>query len=549
MRNIPLLSRIEALEPRIAPASVSATLTNGTLKLSALAPGAAVNAILVQLDADTFNLHDGAPTPLVFDGVRNVQATLSDVTDNFSIILPFSASRVPFTVNSGLGNDQITFDGSGGTWGDVSVTGLGTASVSFLSGVSARGHVTINTVGGALLSSGTLGDLTLAGAAFTQLSGFIAGNAKVIASDVGLTFNANGIIHGSLTVLGGAGVDAVNLSGLTSGKIRFAGGAGPAAFNASGNFSAGSSVTVIGSDAPDTVNIGFTSPDIFVSAIRGPLTLALGGGDNNVAIAASGRMSSYLRVTTGDQNDTVNVGSFFTIGGALQLALGAGNNSSTLTGLHVAGGLKFAGVAGNDSLTIQNTSILNTPRIVLGDGGNSFSATNATFENGLYVKGGAANDTVNFGGVNVYGKATVALGNGANQWNVIFGGLRGGFSYLGGIDNDTVTLDPNVVLAGVGSMKGGLGNNVLNVQNLSFLSALSYIGDVGADLFVINSSTAAFARIKASLGDGADLAVVTTAAFVSLRVDGGAGADTIQRIAAAVDAGLIALNFETTTSL
>src|SRR5688500_15338428 len=102
-------SQIEVLEPRIAPASLSGTLSNGTLTIVALGATPAVAAFLVQLDAGSFDLVDTSTLPTThFDNVRKVQAALSDVGDDFKIILvPGTDSRVSFSITSGTGNDQI----------------------------------------------------------------------------------------------------------------------------------------------------------------------------------------------------------------------------------------------------------------------------------------------------------------------------------------------------------------------------------------------------------------------------------------------------------
>lgn len=552
MRHAPASAIIEILESRVAPANVLGTLVGTTLKISAPSGIIPTSASLVQLDPDSFDLLDGGPNPpMHFDNVHSVDVVLTDLNDFFNVILTSSTSRVPFSIKTGAGNDQIGVDGLGTTFGSFTVLSTGSPAVIFTANSSVRGDVKIvgAEAGGGVQAGGTLGNLSITGLPIVLLGGNIAGNVKITKLTDGVDVQASGVIHGNLTVTGGDELSKLTLRGITDGNIKLNATGGSALLTTDLGFATGGNLTVLGGQFTDTVNMAFSTQNPFDSAVHGAVVLTLGGGDNSVTIAANGRIASYLRITTGDQNDTVTLGNFLQVGGALQLTLGGGDNLASLTGVQVSGGMKYAGGAGADTVTMQNTAVLTSPKITLGDGTNSFTATVSSLENGLAVKGGIGDDSVFFGGTRVFGKATIALGDGSNQWTVTSSQLLGGFSYQGGIGNDNVTVDSLSILSGSGAVKGGDGSNVFVLQTMSFLSTVNYVGGIGGDVFVLGGGTAGFARIKASLGDGQDLASITNAGFLSLRVDGGAGTDAIERSPAVLTSGLVEVNFETFTIL
>jgi hypothetical protein len=146
------------------------------------------------------------------------------------------------------------------------------------------------------------------------------------------------------------------------------------------------------------------------------------------------------------------------------------------------------------------------------------------------------------------GSSTIALGDGANQLNLNASTSRGSLSYKGGADGDSVTFASGNTLTGSFSMIGGDGQNVLNLDSFSNLATFNHTGGVGADAVLIGTG-GLFVGGKIRLGDGADLAEVRAETFMSLSIDGGTNADTIRRVAAAVTAGLVAVNFETVADL
>ncbi len=539
-----LRSTIEALEPRIAPATVTHVISNGVLKINPSSPLVAANFALVQTDVDTFQLLDGA-APIIIDGVKNIQVKLTDLADNADLVFNGTGFRGDVSVTSGLGADTIDFLGTGPNVIDATVVSTG-ASVVTVGNVGILGDMKITTVGGGLVNNGGIGTLSLTGAAGFINNGTVLSNAKIVSLDGPLTVSGAGIYNGDVLIKTGPGSDKVTISGRVDGKLTFNAGDGANQFIGDQNFFVGGRLTVNGGLGSDLVSLTLSANDPFVTVL-GAAVFALGDGNNSVGITGNARIAGSVRVSTLNGNDGVGISSsagILTIGGALQLALGDGGNSVTAGGAVLNGGINFVGGAGADSVNLQGTDVVGAAKFALGDSTNTVNITGSNLDSTLYVKGGAGDDTVFLGGAVVLGKATLLAGDGSNSSTFAFSQLRAGFAYQGGLGQDQVVFDPNSQFFGVGSMKGGAGNNFLNAGTLGAFSSFTYTGGVGADTVVLGAAGGVIVNFRASLGEGVDTAIVNTAVFRSLKIDGGLGSDNFSVIAAAQAAGAVLISLE-----
>jgi|GEM_PF-3225432 len=561
-------SSLEALEARIAPATVTATLASGVLKISALSPGTATILAVTAIDPDSFIVSDG-PTPLgQFDGVHSVKITLSDQADTLNFFTG-ATFRGPVSVSAGNGADFISFGSTStaGIAGDVTVTAKGAASV----GVQNAGHITgifsvATGTGGtaAVVSQGSVGALSTTGVSTIILdqSADIAGNVHIVAPDDGVTVTAAATIEGSLFVKGSvnpAKLDTVHLNGKIHGAVSLVFGEGGSVVDVqdTNNFYLGDSLTISGKSGPDTVNLHLSSNGGFFNpAIAGAVKISLGDGANSVSIDGAGRISGGVRVIGGAANDSLTLTNVF-VGGVTRFDLGAGTNGATVTGTNLLGGLVVTSGAGDDTVNLNSPNSIGGPaKFSLGDGTNNLGLVVTSFDGGLTVTGGIGTDNVTLGGSIVRGKATFSLGEGNNQVTASSVTFRTNFTYVGTkAGNDTVNVDANSILSGTFTMNAGDGNNLLVMSTLGNLSTLSYKGGVGIDTVAIfpgggpsgsNPAAGQYIRGKVVLGDGNDQAFLTNSAFLTFSFDGGAGNDTMNHSAAALASGPTEKNFETT---
>lgn len=544
-----LLSAIESLEPRIAPANVSYVLSGTTLKITPTLPTGPVDFALVQQDADTFQIMEGG-TPITIDGVKNIQIKLSDFADNVDLAFNGAGFRGDVSVTSGLGADSIDFVGIGINRFDATVVSAGPAAVTF-GNATYLGDMKITSVGGVLANYSTIGSLSETGAAIVLQNGAILGNAKIVAPDTGLTLSGTGNYNSDLLIKGGTGAELVTISGRVNGKVTFTAGDGGSQFNGDQAFYIGGRLAITGGAGNDAVNIAVNALDPFTTSL-GSATFTLGGGNNSVGISGNGRIAGSVRISALDGNDSVGITSasgILTIGGALQVLLGNGQNSLLTGGAILNGGLSYLGGTGQDTLTVQNTDSVGAAKFLLGNGANILNLYSSSFDTTLYVKGGVNEDTIFSGGTTVLGKTTILGGDGTNMTTFAGSVLRGGFSYQGGLGQDQVVLNSDSQFFGVGSMKGGAGFNVLDAKTLGGFTTFTYTGGADSDIVLVGANGGSYTSFKATLGDGTDSATVSTTNFRYLKIDGGLGADTLNHIADAITAGALFSAFETTVVL
>ena len=545
---------IERLETRIAPATITGSVVGGVLKLVPLTPTTAVNAFLVQIDSDSFQIYENGAFGALFDGVHSVKATFGDQADTFSIAFLSGAFRGPVSIASGNGADTLNFQGNGGALvGDVSIVSKGAAHIREDPASILRGATSITAPGGIVEISGKLGSLATTGVSQVLLhtGSDIAGNVRITSPDTGVVLTADGTIEGDLSVLGSkspAAPDFVHLNGSTHGKVALVFGEGGSSTDSTAGFFIGGPLSISGKSGTDLVSLALGNNTPFATIISGPVKLALGDGPNSVSITGTGRIGGGLRTMGGTGTDSVALNGAFMVGGLTRFDLGANNNSVQVTATIFAGGLTIGGGADNDSLMFTQASVLGAAKLSLGDGTNMTTFNIGTLENGLTLKGGAGSDTVAFGGTTSRGKTMLALGDGTNSVTATVATFRTNFTYLGGkTGSNWVNIDPGSTLSGSFTMIAGDGNNTLILNTLSSLSTLTYKGGANGDFVALSEGGGSFVRGKIDLGAGTDSAVVRNSNFVSLSLDGGLGSDTIGHLAAALAAGPVEKNFEVTS--
>lgn len=566
-----LHSSLELLEARIAPAGVTTSFANGVLKITATSLTAAASVLLIQTDADSFNLDNGPATPpSTFDGVKSIIANLSDVDDAFTVIFNNSGNivfRGAITLNTNSGSNDFVNLTPGKMTGPLTITSAADSFIT-IDQTQIRGAVKITAPAGALEMRGKAETLTTTDLAFVHLGasadikGALTINQKLLTpgfnpqvlvdqdSQVGVfTYNCtpNGITSSTL-----------NLNGLIYGKTTVKFGVGANALTTTNTFRAFSGLNVKGLQGPESITINSADP-LFTTTIGGPLVLALGDGDNGVNIAST-RVAGVTRITTGAGNDQVKVMSS-NLGGGLQASLGdttggLGNQLFVESVSTIGGALQVTGGPGLDSVMIhQNSSVLGAARVNLGAGPNSFQSVVANFDSGLSYLGLAGDDTFSLGGMSVRGVLSVNLGDGVNQVTVGNMALIHGNTVLkgGNVGTDTFTLQGDSVLNGTLTIHAGNGSNLSLLSNLSNITAFTYNGGADGDTVVLDDlsnplgeGNGAYVRGKIKLGAGSDSAHVLFDDFISLAIDGGVDGDTLFRIATATVSTLTATNIEGT---
>jgi hypothetical protein len=317
--NMQTPSRIEPLEPRIAPANVIATLRAGILNIVPADPSAEAEFGLKQTGANSFDLYDyiGAPEPLLhFTGVKAIKATLTALPDDAGILLSeeFPPFRGSISVNGVAGGDTMWIGGPGVLAGDLTFKTSGPGGSFALDAATIRGHTILKTGGGGAAELfGDLGSLNATG--FTNLEfGYAAdvrGAVKIISPPLlhtGVT--AQGPFthfHSNVTVIGGDGNDSVDIRGVVDGNLLVRLGAGENRLQVGGGVQGFGATTVRGSlryfggSGADTIRIEL---GVILGAT---MAVTAGHGENSLDLLSPGDLTS-LTYRGGDHFDAFTLG-------------------------------------------------------------------------------------------------------------------------------------------------------------------------------------------------------------------------------------------------
>jgi hypothetical protein len=431
-----------------------------------------INASWTGTEANSFRVKGG-------DGADNISGTYQFVSADADA----QTGRSGLIFKGNKGDDTISLNILG-TADEVNVKGNSGADLIV---VTAANDVTDFTIGG-----GKGADTISAVFANAQsaVGASLQGNdgADVVVGN----FISGGFISG-FTLGGGEGGDALTL------------------FTNNAALTAGSANSILGGSGSDTItlnlgsNVSVTGASGFVadlgvagvSAVSGG-TAGLQGGviDLNLSAAMSGQAGAGIFFRGSNSDDVINVTN----------DSGAGNTRGLTN-------VTFSAESGADTITLDSQS------------GGVYSA--------VAFNGGAGNDIF-----------TAQIGFGSNEGAATGGRIS--FNGEAGDDSFVVNVASGVLSAAV--FDGGAGNDSF-VANLNsggsiglFNSGTEFLGGTGADTIAIIGSTGSNAAAKIAGGIGNDLITGTFASGGStnqLTAEGGAGADTIAfTFSAAATAGI-----------
>jgi hypothetical protein len=426
-------------------------------------------------------------------------------------------------VNGGSGSDTINVSWTGteangirvlGGRGDDTISGT-YQTISARSGAQAgqsgllwKGNkgadiINLNILGVAndVKINGNSGSDTIAFTAESDITNLTIGGGKDSDVITATLLNAQSAL--GVTVNGNDGDDTVvaNFSGSFVSGLTVGGNAGDDAitfFNSGASLTAGSANSILGGTGADTI------------------TLNLG---SNVSVTGASGFVADLGVAG---VSAVSGGTAGLKGGLIDINLSATMNGQT------GAGIFFKGTNSDDVITVNN------------DSGNAFGLNNASVAAGsgadtitLETESGGAYSAVSFNGGAGNDVFTAQFGLGTTQ-----GSLTGGrisFNGEAGADAFVVNVESGGLVS-ASIFDGGTGNdtfvsNVLTGASLrTFGSGTEYIAGSGADTIGFIGATGSRTDVIVAGGVGADLITGTFASAGTtngLTADAGAGADTI----------------------
>ncbi len=524
---MPILSSIEVLEARIAPANVTATYAGG--KLTVVGDGDA-NSVYLGALSDGFSVGTGAGSHLIFNGTDLGDAATQNIHGPVTTV----------AVDLGAGDDYFeSFFTSFGK--DVTIKG-------------GAGKDTIKTVGlhvgGKLSIDSGADDDTLMLEADLE--------AGKLAIDMGagtnkLQFNNTHLdVEGDSTIKAGTGVDTITTSqqaSFTFGKkleIALGGGDdsigfGQDALNQPDLFEVGGKFTITQAAHTGTFKVNL-NPQIL--RLGGDFSITTDGktGGTNVVNFGGGFVTAAGKTTFKSTGNAVDTYTFNAVSvqllGAVSADLGDGNNTMSVNSVFATttlGALSYKGGAGDDKITFVGGSpvvITGATDVKLGDGTNEFSEvyTNNTFQTltfggGLAVTGGKGVDTVSFDvyDATIGGKGVkLTLGDGGDiaklkTRNSL--GIYGSFTSTSGAGNTTVTVESGYlqVRGGMNATFGaGQGNLTINGGRVE-LGSLKYTA-TGAGDDALNIA-AAYLGVKSGFTAKGDAGALNISATINNAFD------------------------------
>ncbi|HVK14762.1 MAG TPA: hypothetical protein VM597_38850 [Gemmataceae bacterium] len=470
-----------------------------------------------QIGATVLRARDAATQVSVqYSGVEAVSLSTGGEADTIAV----TGTAVPTTINAGAGNDTITVGGFDGLVGDLTVNaGAGTNRLSIDdSGAAVPGGDFVLTTNSVARTTGGTRTVTFADVERVTVAAGAGDDQVTLAGALLDDLGAN------LTLAGDAGSDSLTLddtaaaAGLTYTVTNAAVSRAGASFgyDAAGfdqlTIAAGSSVDTInvretkatipvviqGGGGPDVINIGNTVNRL--TDILGPVTVQGGGTGDQLTIldqGASGAHNYTVGATTVDRSLAATI----TYGGIGTLRVNASNQADTI---------RIAGTAVPTIIDAGN----GVDTITAGSGGAGSTLDGLAGDVTLLSGGGADELIVDDRGdadAQAYAIHGTAVGRDGRLISFAAEPVSR-IALTGGSGNDTVTvgLGDLAALPGQVAVDGGGGSaNVLIVDDSGFAS--------GRQLTIDGSTIT---------GGGA--ADVTYAAFRSLTLNAGTGADTLR---------------------
>ncbi len=509
------LTRIEALESRLAPAGLVILALQGSVMNITGDAGNNVFTI-TEIPGGSWFVQDlsGGGTQFQLQGVPGQTATA--VVD----------STLTLKINGLGGDDTIILTGInlGGT---LSILGGEGADGIQIIKSSVNGIATLDTgngTGGVSITgdstfNNTLNIKMLGGTDTVLLGG---SDFRTVNVDMGTganNFNMNGLVtvFGSLSVTS-SDANALAVYNLQANELQVTGAVtlkstkAAMAVNVGADFasktSIGGAFVVTGAAGND--NITLTG----ACSILGAMTLNLGAGNNTLGQAALMKIAAGSLVYTGTTgNDTIFLqGSDIKIGGAATFNMGSGTNFAVLApsgALKIGGALSYVGDTGTDLLTLGSPGFVATQQLFI-SGALSFKGGNGS--NGMYI------DTVV--------------------------GQVGSFAYTGGTGSDEVVLGDTLTnlttrltINGAVTATLGAGDSTFNATDVYFQSTLTVTSATllaagGAPLeienIILNEVTVTGATTLSATGTARSTFQLEDATTVGvLTINSGAGDDTV----------------------
>lgn len=521
----------------------------------ALVGGVALGALTVSTDISTAqtagadNVAINAGSAFTTEGA-NTDFLAGDDTITFGINVFLSSIGTSATVNGGADNDLITGGGP--------ITLSNAAGSSAILGDSGNDTITLMsaTIGGN--GSGTVDggvdndSIKLTGS--SRISNGINSSSQILGDAGADTIDLENAIvgnNGDATVDGGADNDSIRVY---RGYIAQTGN---------------SAVQIIGDSGNDTIDLYYTyvgnHGDATVDGGIGNDSIAISGG-TNVAYG----ISSQAAILGDAGNDTIaftnaRVGDF----GDVTVSGGAENDYLYFYGRNVAynttSSVQIMGDAGNDTIAFDYIVVgrdgdvtvnagLGDDQIILrgeaGAGGaDSTVASGASSQ--VSILGDAGNDSITISDTSVADLGVATISGGDNDDNIAIGagtriGDSGTVSILGDAGNDTIRIDGEdglsngVYLANNGgraTINGGADNDLIELMDTVFIASVGatseaqILGDVGNDTITLSSVSTSFAgNTTVDGGAGTDQINITNTLVGfggNTQIDGGTQNDTI----------------------
>ena len=311
---------------------------------------------------------------------------------------------------------------------------------------------------------------------------------------------------GSLSVNGGDGADQVSFLNcdVETGPIKLLGSAGDDTYDFTTNFLNGPvkisgstglldieaddtfflSLSVKGGPGPDLVDLATCNMDtakinlsagddqVFLAAVGEDqsFTVLLGPGVNSFSCTSDCSIGENLIYRGGTGDDTVTVQDT-SIGERLDVKMFGGANSFTMasvaSNMQVGEQLIVSGGSGTDEITLTDANGPAFPAFGVGSGAklalqggiNDVSGTGFLQIAGMSITLGPQDDTVSLDGCQLQDKLSVALSNGTNSLTINDAVLQDDLFVTGGAGDDTVALTGSTSVAGQQKIHLGGGNN------------------------------------------------------------------------------------------
>jgi hypothetical protein len=253
------------------------------------------------------------------------------------------------------------------------------------------------------------------------------------------------------------------------------------------------------------------------------------GGSSNDWIIENATIADGISYASTDADEIVLLTSL-EVGKKIDLDLGDGMNTVTLSGVTLDGKLIYAGGSGVDALTTgDGTMIVKDVKAEVGDGQNAITLASTFVAGKVTVKGGVDGEIVTIDNANT-GKVKLNLGEGSNT--VIVQHLAVLNQKLevktGGLFDDVI-IDTSSAALGDVKLNLGEGENEVLLTNGLIAGKLTLTTGDASDSILLSDFGRVFGRTKLQLGDGANMVLLTDDAQVdgALEVKTGDGSDSV----------------------